>query len=145
VWSAFTIDRPPEQWTRGDFFIGGGSVADEDEFRARAIDVAAHLTEQKMLPRVGIRSGHITPWGTADVSRRYGEGVVFHSTPSHGGFELSVEANARVHPAWCNAGRFYEEDLDWAKVAHAFPQLFTTYERKEADITLRNWKPDAYE
>lgn len=145
VWSAFKIDRPPEQWVRDDFFIAGTSVGDEDEFRTHAAKYAAHLSERKLLPRVAIRSGHSTPWGTADASLRYGDGFVFHSTPSHGGFELSAEANARVHAVWRNADRFYEEDLDWAKVAHAFPKLFTAYERKEADLTLRNWEPDAYE
>ena len=145
VWSAFSIDRPVEQWTRQDFFIAGTSVADEDEFRAHAIEYAVHITERSTLPRTSIRSGHSTPWGMADDSRRYGGGVVFHSSPSHGGFELSAEANAKVHPAWRNADRFYEEDIDWAKVAHAFPDLFTAYERKRADFTLRNWEPDAYE
>lgn len=145
VWSAFKIDRPPEQWVWNDFFIAGTSVADEDEFRVHAMEFAVHLAEQTALPRIAIRSNHNTPWGAADISRRYGDGVVFHSTPSHGGFELSAEANARVHEAWRNADRFYEEDLDWAKVAHAFPQLFTAYERKQADITLRNWERDAYE
>jgi len=145
VWSAFNIDRSPEQWVRGDFFIAGTSVADEDEFRAHATEYAVHIWERKALPRVSIRSGHSTPWGMADDSRRYADGVVFHSSPSHGGFELSAEANTKVHPAWRNADRFYEEDIDWAKVAHAFPGLFTAYERKEADLTLRNWEPDAYE
>ncbi|MEX0408732.1 hypothetical protein ABGN05_24105 [Aquibium sp. LZ166] len=145
VWSAFNIDRPPEQWVHDDFFICGTSVADEEEFRAYAVEFAAHIAEKATLPRMSIRSGHSTPWGMADASHRYGEGVIFHSSPSHGGFELSAESNARVHEAWRSPDRFYEEDIDWAKVAHAFPQLFTAYERREADITLRNWEPDAYE
>lgn len=120
VWSAFRIDRPPEQWLRDDFFITGTSVADENEFRAHATEYAAHISQRKSLPRICIRSRHSTPWGMADDSRRYADGVVFHSTPSHGGFELSAEANAKVHLAWRNADRFYEEDIDWAKVATPF-------------------------
>lgn len=145
VWSAFNIDRPPEQWIRDDFFITGTTVADEDEFQAHATEYAAHISERRTLPRINIRSGYSTPWGMADDTRRYGDGVLFHSSPSHGGFELSVEANAKVHSAWRNADRFYEEDIDWAKVTDTFPDLFTAYERKQADLTLRNWEPDAYE
>ncbi|CCV16364.1 hypothetical protein [Mesorhizobium sp. STM 4661] len=68
VWSAFVIDRPPPQWVQDDFFIVGTRVADEDEFRAYATEFAAHLAEQKMLPRSEIRSGRSTPWGMADSS-----------------------------------------------------------------------------
>ena len=32
-----------------------------------------------------------------------------------------------------------------AKVAHAFPHMFTAHERRCADQTLRNYHPDAYE
>lgn len=145
VWSAFIIGGPPEEWIRDDFFIAGTSVADEAEFQAHATEYAVHISERKALPRINIRSGHSTPWGLADNSQRYGEGVVFHSSPSHGGFELSAEANAKVHPAWRSGDRFYEEDIDWAKIAHAFPDLFTAYERKQADLMLRNWEPHAYE
>lgn len=39
----------------------------------------------------------------------------------------------------------YKEDCQWAKVAASFPGLFTAFERKCADSSLRDWEPDAYE
>ncbi|WP_375337144.1 MULTISPECIES: DUF7007 domain-containing protein [Rhizobium] len=35
-----------------------------------------------------------------------------------------------------NDDRFYWEDCEWAKVAHAFPRLFNGYERRVADRRL---------
>lgn len=40
-----------------------------------------------------------TPWGVADYAREYAEGIVFYGTPSHGGFKLSAQRLARMHPA----------------------------------------------
>jgi hypothetical protein len=44
-----------------------------------------------------------------------------------------------------NHGGWYEEDAEWAKVATAFPALFTDYEREHVERTLRDWNPDAWE
>lgn len=110
-----------------------------------AAEKAAHETELQALDRPTIQAGASTPWGTAQVSRRYADGIVLHSTASHGGFHLDENANGTVHPLYCNDGGFYEEDCEWAKVAHAFPPLFTPYERRLADRTLRDTYPDAYE
>ncbi|NTC82530.1 MULTISPECIES: DUF7007 domain-containing protein [Rhizobium/Agrobacterium group] len=110
-----------------------------------AAEKAAHETELQALDRPTIQAGASTPWGTAQVSRRYADGIVLHSTASHGGFHLDEIANAVVHPLYRNDGGFYEEDCEWAKVAHAFPHLFTAYERRLADRTLRDYFPDAYE
>ncbi len=40
---------------------------------------------------------------------------------------------------------WYEEDAEWAIVALTFPELFTSYERKCADETVRNCWPSAWE
>jgi hypothetical protein len=106
---------------------------------------AAHKQELSSLDRHSIPSGTSTPWGGAQASHQYGEGVVCHSTASHGGFQLDRTANAKVTAAYRNASGFYEEDCEWAKVAHAFPHLFTARERECADKTLRHFWPDAYE
>lgn len=106
---------------------------------------AAHETELRTLDRPTIRAGASTPLGMAQVSRRYADGIVLHSTASHGGFHLAENANAIVHALYRNDTEFYEEDCEWAKVAHAFPHLFTAYERRLADRTLRDYYPDAYE
>jgi hypothetical protein len=106
---------------------------------------AAHEAELRTLDRPTISAGGSTPWGMAQVSRQFADGIVLHSTASHGGFHLDENANGTVHAHYRNDTEFYEEDCEWAKVAHAFPQLFTAYERRLADRTLRDFYPDAYE
>ncbi|CUX67175.1 conserved hypothetical protein [Agrobacterium tumefaciens str. Kerr 14] len=110
-----------------------------------ATEKAAHETELRTLDRPTIRAGASTPWGMAQISRQFADGIVLHSTASHGGFHLAENANAIVHALYRNDTEFYEEDCEWAKVVHAFPDLFTTYERRLADRTLRDYFPDAYE
>lgn len=110
-----------------------------------ATEKAVHETELRSLERPTIQAGASTPWGMAQVSRQYADDIVLHSTASHGGFHLAENANATVHALYRNDTEFYEEDCEWAKVAHAFPQLFTAYERRLADRTLRDTYPDAYE
>ncbi|MVA22766.1 hypothetical protein GOZ94_28095 [Agrobacterium vitis] len=110
-----------------------------------ATEKAVHEAELRSLDRPTIQAGASTPWGMAQVSRRYADDIVLHSTASHGGFHLDENANAIVHALYRNDTEFYEEDCEWAKVAHAFPDLFTTYERRLADRTLRDYFPDAYE
>ncbi|EHJ95535.1 DUF7007 domain-containing protein [Agrobacterium tumefaciens] len=110
-----------------------------------ATEKAVHQVELRALDRPTIQAGASTPWGMAQVSRRYADGIVLHSTASHGGFHLDENANGTVHAHYRNDTEFYEEDCEWAKVAHAFPDLFTTYERRLADRTLRDCFPDAYE
>jgi hypothetical protein len=145
IWSAYRIDKEPGQWTRGDFFIVGGTVDGEDGFRAHVLEIAEHKREARRLLRAQIQSGGHTPWGEAQASYHYGEGIVCHSTAGHGGFHLDERVNARVHPAWRSPTAFYEEDVEWSIVAVTYPNLFTTYERKCADETLRHFRPDAYE
>lgn len=110
-----------------------------------AAEKAAHEAELGTLDRTTIRAGASTPWGMAQVSRRYADGIVLHSTASHGGFLLDESANPAVHALFRNDGGFYEEDCEWAKVAHTYPKLFTAYEWRLADRTLRDCYPDAYE
>lgn len=40
---------------------------------------------------------------------------------------------------------WYEEDVEWAILAISFPDLFTSYEREQADRAIRNTWPDAWE
>jgi hypothetical protein len=71
-----------------------------------------------------------TPWGIADFATEYAHGIVFFSTPSHGGFHLLPERNAEVlakfpgFRTFSGAVGWYEEDCDWALVALTFPHLF---------------------
>lgn len=86
-----------------------------------------------------------TPWGKADYEKVYAEGIVFYGTPSHGGFKLDHERNAKVHPALRERGGYYEEDCAWAKVAFTFPEVFPEMDREAAIRTLKEWYPDEYE
>jgi len=86
-----------------------------------------------------------TPWGAADYENVYAEGVVFYGAPSHGGFKLDVERNAKVHPLLRECNGWYEEDCAWSKVAFTFPDLFSEQDQIAAVSTLKNWYPDAYE
>jgi len=145
VASARHIDKPPEEWRPSDFYIVDRLLEDEADFRRHVADMAEHERQLLELDRREFRSNAVTPWGTAQISTVYGEGIVCHSTASHGGFHLDEERNALVHPAYHNADGWYEEDSQWGKVAATFRLLFTDFERKCADQTLRDWEPDAYE
>jgi hypothetical protein len=45
-------------------------------------------------------AAYFTPWGVADHVSEIAPGVVEVSTPSHGGFHLNAERNAKVPLAW---------------------------------------------
>lgn len=143
--TAYHLKKPPEEWTVVDFYGVSQTVATEVAFRAYVEEQKAHLSELAALDRRWLKLGVMTPWGVAQTTLEYGKGVLCHSTAEHGGFELTPNRNARVHAAWRNEDGWYEEDSQWAKVAASFPGLFTAFERKCADRSLRDWEPDAYE
>ena len=86
-----------------------------------------------------------TPWGMSQGATVYVDGIVFHSTASHGGFKLDRARNAAMHPALRIQGGWYEEDAEWAKVAIGYPDLFTDRENAAADRTVQDYYPDAWE
>ena len=145
VLSSWQSKKPLSAWTVDDFYGADGIVPDEAGFRARVEEAAEHQRELRLLDRRSLPTGVETPWGASQHSKLYDEGVTFHSTASHGGFQLSPECNVAVDVRLRNPGGWYEEDAEWAKVAFTFPALFTTFERRHADITLRNDQPDAWE
>ena len=120
-------------------------MADEAAFRALVAENAEHQRERAALGRREVGSRVHTPWGASQGATIYGEGVLCHTTAGHGGFELAPEQNDRVHLLLRSSSGFYEEDAEWAAVAQALPGLFTGYERRLADETLRNHWPDAWE
>ena len=135
----------PELWTRRDFYGHGPLVEGEAGFRAHVEERAQHYRQRQALGRREVQTRTETPWGPAQQSRIYGEGVTAHSTAGHGGFHLDATRNALVDPHWRNRDGWYEEDSEWAIVAATFPELFTTSERASAEDTLRHSEPDAYE
>lgn len=143
--SAWCVSRPLAAFRRADFYAYHGSIKDEAAFRARMIEQAEHGRELWALARRTVRITCNTPWGPSQGATLYAEGVVAHTTAGHGGFSLSLERNAKVHPLLRSRDGFYEEDSAWAAVAITFPDLFTSMERRSAEATLKDWQPDAWE
>lgn len=143
--TGWRIRRPMGEWTRSDFYGHSGELADGDAFRARVLEHAEHSQEKLALGRREERSLASTPWGPSQGATVFAEGVVCHSTAGHGGFHLSAERNRKVHPMLRDSSGFYEEDEAWAIVAITFPQLFTGFERRCAERTVKDCSPDAWE
>lgn len=143
--SAWRVSRPLAALKRDDFYSHHGAVADEAAFRDRMVEQAEHCRELGLLSRHSVRMTCSTPWGPSQGATVYADGIVCHTTAGHGGFQLSSARNARVHPRLRADGGWYEEDAAWAVVALTFPDLFTVYERKCADQTIRDSWPDAWE
>ncbi|WP_312841736.1 DUF7007 domain-containing protein [Sinorhizobium psoraleae] len=137
--------RPLSDLKREDFYGHDGGLENEAAFRARVLETAQHKRELTTLPRIQTRMCASTPWGMSQLATVYAEGVVSHSTSSHGGFHLSSDLNKRVDAALRADGGWYEEDAEWAIVAITFPDLFTSYERKCADEIIQNNWPNVWE
>lgn len=136
--------KPIEQLTAADFQLRQRMV-DENEFAAEIADLQAHVTQERALDRVSIQTPPSSIWGTPQMATQYGPGIILVSTAGHGGFILTPERNHEVHSAWRDYAGNYEHDCDWAIIAHTFPELFTERERRQADQTLRNWRPHEYQ
>lgn len=143
--TGWRVRRPMAEWTRDDFYGHSGGLTDEETFRAKVLEQAEHQREEAALGRCGIRSSAHTPWGPSQGATVYADGLIFHSTAGHGGFCVSTERNARIHPMLRAADGFYEEDECWAIVAIHFPHLFTSFERRCAEQTVKDSFPDAWE
>ena len=142
--SGLSTDQPVEALTRDDFFSYAGTLADEAAFRAAVDERRRHFVELEHLGRRRERPCLSTPWGASQWTTIYGEGVRKHSCAAHGGFELTPERNRHVPASLYNPGGYYEEDCEWAAVATAFPELFTTLERQEAERTIRALDHEAW-
>ena len=115
------------------------------EAQRDAEDHAASAAEVEALCRTDVNprraSGFLayTPWGAPDHITVFGPGVVFYSTPSHGGFKVIDGLNDAMPAELRNADGWYEEDSEAAKVALAFPHLFSARERATAQRTWDHW------
>jgi hypothetical protein len=143
--SAWRLRPPMEEWVQTDFYGHGGELEDEAAFRARVHENAEHQRQRAALGRRKIHSHANTPWGVSQGATVYATGIVVYSTAGHGGFHLDAAHNAKVHPALRASDGWYEEDCAWAAVAETFPELFTDYERRCAERTIRDWYSEAWE
>jgi hypothetical protein len=94
--------------------------------------------------------GRMTPWGRAQVQKRWTDGIYEFETATHGGFYLQPEWNAVIPEALiagsanaeqCRNG-WYEEDVDWAIVVLSFPYIFGAKLARQAVVQLRNDNPN---
>lgn len=143
--SGWRISRPISEWRRDDFYGHGGDLADEAAFRAKVLEQAEHQHDEAALGRREIPFSAHTPRGPSQGATVYADGMIFHFTAGHGGFHLSADRNAQVHPMLRASDAFYEEDECWAIVAITFPDLFTAFERSSAERTVKDSFPDAWE
>lgn len=143
--SAWRIFRPLAELRRDHFYGHDGRVENGSAFRDRVIETAGHMNELSALSRVQTQIAASTPWGGSQFATIYADGVIKHSTADHGGFHLSSDRNGQVASAVRSKGGWYEEDAEWAIVAATFPALFTAYERRCADETIRNSRPAFWE
>ena len=143
--SAWRLAQPLSTLRREHFYGHDGELADEATFRSRVLETAQHKCELSRLQRLQTRMVCSTPWGPSQLATIYAEGIVAHMTAGHGGFRLSAERNKRIVRSLRISSGWYEEDEAWAIVAFNFPDLFTTYERKLAERTIRDKWPDEWE
>lgn len=95
-----------------------------------------------------------TPWGQADHVKPSGDnGILFVSTPSHGGLFVPDELLGRMPRAlkgsnsYSRGKNWFEEDVEWAIPVIAFPEEFPAKECKAAVETIEaygNKKPGEY-
>jgi hypothetical protein len=85
-----------------------------------------------------------TPWGRADQAEDIAPGIVFYSTPSHGGIHLSRERLAQMPANYrAKAGKAYtppgwfEEDCEVAFVIVTWPEHFGATSYRAAVDTLQ--------
>ncbi len=143
--SAWRVARPLADMKRADFYIYQSTLTDEAAFRDRVFETAEHKRQLRGLSRQTMRVHCSTPWGPSQGATIYAEGVASHSTAGHGGFKLSADRNRKVHPLLRADGGWYEEDAAWAIVAITYPDLFTGYERRRAERTIKDKWPDVWE
>lgn len=136
--------KNPEDCDRADFSPGGHAATDEANFRREVEEFALHHHEKSMLGRQAAPNAS-TPWGPSQTATCYYEGIISYSTAGHGGFYVASDLNELIDAAWRERDGWYEEDEMWAVVAFTFPHLFTQFELKLANNTLKNSFPDAWQ
>lgn len=82
---------------------------------------------------------HNTPWGPADYRRMIAPGIVFLSTPSHGGAYLSKELQDKMPAHRRTRDGWYEEDCEIAYVVDVFPELFAPEQVDYARRAIASW------
>ena len=88
------------------------------------------------------RPGSPTKWGAVDMITTLAPGIIFASTPSHGGIWLSQEREQQIPEEIRTIARafspqqWYEEDCDYV-----IPTLWFTHELREYTLCLLYTSP----
>lgn len=143
--TGWRLARPLAAWRRADLHGHAGSLENEAAFRKKVLEHAEHQREKRALGRREVHSRAQTPWGISQGVTVYAEGIESYSTAMHGGFKLSAKRNGQVHPLLRATDGWYEEDCAWAIVAITFPDLFTCFERRCAERSVKDSWPEAWE
>jgi hypothetical protein len=86
-----------------------------------------------------------SPWGAIDHVETVTDGIWFVSTPSHGGYKLNDEQNAKIPELFRSKDGWYEEDCEWSIVVFFLPDYFNVSQVADARKTLRSWGWRAWE
>src|SRR3546814_11011624 len=113
--TGWRFTRPIDQWTATDAFGASAIVADEEGFRAHVEENAEHRRHLRTPGRREDRLRLSTPWGMAQSSEIYADGVVFHSTASPGGNKLDRASNAAMPAVLRFSGARFVANCEWAK------------------------------
>lgn len=128
----------------------GTAGRNTEEVKQRGLHLVLNGLEQIGLNRVSVgrRDDSVptsSPWGVIQTVTRYAENVHCVSTAGHGGFKLTGDRQRGMPAHLKLKGGWYEEDGLWAYVALAYPDLFTSVERMEAERITRDMSPDVWE
>ena len=86
-----------------------------------------------------------TPWGATQHGEAISKQIYTVSTSSHGGIHVAEVENMLIPEPFRRDDGWYEEDCDWAVVAHVFPHLFREQDVIAAKRTLRSWRWRSWE
>ena len=86
-----------------------------------------------------------TPWGGAQIAEVFAAGITSLSTPNHGGFYLEHRRNMGIPGEFRSKSGWYEEDVEWAKVALVYPEVFRTSDLGHAFQTSKFFNKDMEE
>jgi hypothetical protein len=87
--------------------------------------------------------GKSSPWGIVQDEEIIAEGIVYVSTPSHGGIWVSPELLGRVQEAmrdyaayWSGSSQWFEEDCAAQCVVVSFPEHFPAEQVERAQAVV---------
>lgn len=128
----------------------GEEIHENVESAAAIVDeLIEHRIEQRVL---GYKdhffpneSGPQTPWGPAQHSTEYGDGIIKYGTAGHGGIKVPDELNQKIPSALRVKDGWYEEDCDWAIVAVSFPGYFTDRDHRGAVYVMERYYAEKFD